>query len=276
MAAAARNLTSVTLELGGKSPTIVDETANITLAAETLMWGKFLNAGQSCVAPDYVYVHESVKSAFIAECQKVLRSRYGATAADQKQNSDMTRIVNQRHTQRVNALLSDAVSRGATVHAGGEVDLAQCYIAPTLLDGVPADSLIMEEEVFGPVLPILGYTDLDQIIARINAQPKPLSLYIWSRNKKHIDKVLTRTSSGGACVNHCVMQFVHGGLPFGGVNNSGIGNSHGHFGFKAFSHERAILRSSPLMLVKLFFPPFTKGRHNFVRRTVDMLKLPMF
>lgn len=276
MAAAAKHLTSVTLELGGKSPTIVGETADIKLAAETLMWGKFLNDGQTCVAPDHVYVHESVKSAFVAECRKVLQSRYGNTAADQKQNPDLTRIVNQRHTQRIGALLSDAVARGAAVYAGGEVDVGQCYIAPTLLDGVPAGSMIMDEEIFGPILPIVGYTDLESVITEINARPKPLALYIWSRDKKQIDRVLTRTSSGGACVNHCVMHFAHGGLPFGGVNNSGIGSAHGYYGFKAFSHERAVLRSSPLMLVKLFFPPFTKGRHNMIRRTVDMLKLPMF
>lgn len=275
MAAAARHLASVTLELGGKSPTIIDETADIKLAAETLMWGKFLNGGQTCVAPDHIYVHESVKDAFIAQCRKVLQSRYGATAADQKQNADLTHIVDRRHTLRIGGLLSDAVARGATVHAGGEVDVEQCYVAPTLLDRIDPDSKIMEEEIFGPLLPIFGYTDLETVVNEINSRPKPLSLYIWSRDKKQIDKVLTRTSSGGACVNHCVMHFAHGGLPFGGVNNSGIGSAHGYFGFKAFSHERAILRSSPLMLVKLFFPPFTKGRHNLIRRTVDMLKLPM-
>ncbi|MGE5622648.1 MAG: aldehyde dehydrogenase family protein, partial [Bacillota bacterium] len=169
MAAAAKNLTSVTLELGGKSPTIVTEHANLKQAAETLMWGKFLNAGQTCVAPDYVYVHESVKEAFIAECRKVLQQRYGATPAEQKRSPDFTRIVNPRHTPRVAALLSEATARGARVAAGGEVDVAQCYVAPTLLDRVPLESSIMEEEIFGPLLPILGYTRLDQVIADINA-----------------------------------------------------------------------------------------------------------
>lgn len=275
MASAARHLTSVTLELGGKSPTIVSETANIRLAAETLMWGKFLNGGQTCVAPDYIYVHQSVKQAFIDECRKVLQSRYGASAAEQKRNADLTRIVNQRHAQRIAALLSDAVSHGATVQAGGEVDVGQCYIAPTLLDHVPAGATIMEEEIFGPVLPILGYTQLDAVIGEINARPKPLALYMWSRDKKEIDKVLKRTTSGGACVNHCVMQFAHGELPFGGVNNSGIGSAHGYHGFKAFSHERAVLHSSPLMLVKLFFPPYTGSRRRLIRKVVDMLRLPM-
>ena len=275
MAAAAKHLTSLTLELGGKSPTIIGETADLRLAAETLMWGKFLNGGQTCVAPDYVYVHTSVKNAFMAECRKVLQSRYGATAVEQKRSADLTRIVNRRHTERIAALLSDATARGAAVQAGGEVDIADCYIAPTLLDQVPPDARIMEEEIFGPVLPVLAYSDLDTVIAEINARPKPLALYVWSQDRKEVEKILMRTSSGGACVNHCVMQFAHGELPFGGVNNSGIGSAHGYHGFKAFSHERAVLRASPLMLVKLFFPPYTKVRRRIIRSTVDLLRLPM-
>ena len=275
MTAAAKHLTSVTLELGGKSPTIVDASANLRLAAETIMWGKFLNNGQTCVAPDTLYVHASVKPAFIDECTKVLRERYGTTAAAQKQSPDLTRIVNVRHARRVAALLADAVARGALVQCGGEVDEDACYVAPTLLDNIAPGSAILEEEIFGPLLPIIGYTDLDQVIATINAAPKPLALYIWSRSQQHIDQVLLQTSSGGACVNHCVAQFAHGNLPFGGVNNSGTGNAHGAYGFRAFSHERAVLRSSPLMLIKMFFPPYTKNRSMLIRKTVDMLRLPM-
>ncbi len=275
MAAAARNLTSVTLELGGKSPTIIDETANLKLAAETLMWGKFLNNGQTCVAPDYVYVHDSVKEAFIAECKTVLEARYGATAAEQCSNPDLTRMVNRRHTARVAALLSDALVRGAHVRAGGTLDETQCFIAPTLLDNVPAGAAILEEEIFGPLLPIHGYSDLKQVIGAINAGPKPLALYIWSRKQAHIDALLARTSSGGACVNHCVAQFAHGNLPFGGVNNSGIGTAHGAYGFRAFSHERGVMRSSMLMTIKLFFPPYSKKRTYLLRKTVDLMRMPM-
>jgi aldehyde dehydrogenase (NAD+) len=274
MTAAAKHLTSVTLELGGKSPTIVDETANLRVAAETLMWGKFLNGGQTCVAPDYIYVHESVKTAFMGECKIVLNARYGQSAVEQKNNPDLTRIVNQRHTQRLASLLTDALQDGAQVVTGGDVDIEQCYIAPTLLDNISASSRIREEEIFGPLLPIIGYSSLDTVIAEINANPKPLALYVWSQNQSNIDKVINRTSSGGACINHCLMQFVHGNLPFGGVNNSGIGNSHGHFGFKAFSHERAVVKASKLMLVRLFFPPYDESRRKVIRMTVDSMRLP--
>ena len=264
MAAAAKHLTSVTLELGGKSPTIVDESADLTKAAQTIMWGKFLNSGQTCVAPDHLYVHESVKERFVAECKAVLAERYGATPEQQKASADFTHVINQRHTQRVSGLLADAVQRGARVLAGGEVDPSTCYIAPTLIDQVPAQATIMGEEIFGPVLPIIGFTSIDQVIAEINSQPKPLALYVWSRQESTIDKVVTSTSSGGVCVNHCMVHVAHGNLPFGGVNNSGIGNAHGIFGFKAFSHERAVLRSTWLNTIKMFFPPYTEGRQKVV------------
>lgn len=275
MAAAAKHLTSVTLELGGKSPTIVDESANLTLAAETIMWGKFLNNGQTCVAPDHVYVHSSVKAAFVDACRQVLHARYGDSAAAQKHTPDLTRIVNRRHTERVAALLTEAVDKGAVVRTGGEIDVDQCYIAPTLLEQIPAGSAILSEEIFGPLLPIIEYSDLNQVIAAVNAGPKPLALYMWSRNQRHIDQMLTQTSSGGACVNHCVAHFAHGNLPFGGVNNSGMGSAHGEYGFKTFSHERAVLRSSPLMPIKLFFPPYTAKRTWLIRKIVDSLRLPM-
>jgi aldehyde dehydrogenase (NAD+) len=161
------------------------------------------------------------------------------------------------------------------VLAGGDVDEANCYIAPTLLDQIPAGAAILSEEIFGPLLPVIDYTELDEVIAAINAAPKPLALYVWSTDRRAVSKVLVQTSSGGACVNHCVAQFAHGNLPFGGVNNSGLGSAHGEHGFKAFSHERAVLRASPLMLIKLFFPPYTQRRTRLIRRIVDALRLPM-
>ena len=274
MAAAARHLTSVTLELGGKSPVIVDETANLTSAAETLMWGKLANCGQTCVAPDHVYVHESVKDQFVAECRRVIGERYGKTADEQKASPHFAHVVNQRHTQRIAGLLEDARARGARFLQGGEVDVASAFIAPTLLDNVPVDATIMSEEIFGPVLPIIAWRDLDTVIREINAQPKPLALYIWSHNKARTRRIMAETSSGGVGINHCVLHYAHGNLPFGGVNNSGIGSAHGIFGFKAFSHERAVLKSGPVMVAKLFFPPYTGFKPKLIRMVVDMLKLP--
>ena len=256
MAAAAKHLTSVTLELGGKSPTIIDETADIKTAARTLMWGKFTNCGQTCIAPDYVYVHPSVKDAFVEECRAVLKECYGETAAEQMNSPNLARIVNDRHTKRIAGLLTDAKQRGARITIGGEFSEKDCFVQPTFLEDIPADATIQSEEIFGPLLPIMTYTDLDQVIAHINAQPKPLSLYIWSRSEHNIERVLKRTSAGGTCINHCVVQYAHGNLPFGGVNNSGIGSAHGIFGFKAFSHERAVVRTR-FMMARTLFPPYT-------------------
>jgi aldehyde dehydrogenase (NAD+) len=274
MAAAAKHLTSVTLELGGKSPVIIDETADLKTAAETLMWGKLANCGQTCVAPDHIYVHESVKDAFVAECQRVIGERYGRTADEQKASPHFARVVNQRHTQRIAGLLEDARARGARILQGGEVDIGTSFIAPTLLDNIPADATIMSEEIFGPVLPIIAWRDLDAVVREINAQPKPLALYIWSHNKDRTRRIMAQTSSGGVGINHCVLHYAHGNLPFGGVNNSGIGSAHGVYGFKAFSHERAVLKSGPVMVAKLFFPPYTGFKPKLIRTVVDMLKLP--
>jgi aldehyde dehydrogenase (NAD+) len=274
MAAAAKNLTSVTLELGGKSPVIVDESADIRQSAETLMWGKFTNCGQTCVAPDHLFVHESVKDKFVAACREVLAERYGKTPEAQRQSADLTHVINQRHTQRVAGLLQDAKDKGAKVLAGGEVDVASCYIAPTLIEQVPANAAIMSEEIFGPVLPIMAYRDVGEVVKQINAGHKPLALYIFSKNKARTRQLLEQTSSGGAAINHCVLHYAHGNLPFGGVNNSGIGSAHGEFGFKAFSHERAVLKAGPIMSVKMFFPPYTGLTMKLIKMTVDSLRWP--
>ncbi len=274
MAAAAKHLTSVTLELGGKSPVIVDESADLKQAAQALQWGKMTNCGQTCVAPDHVYVQESVKERFVAACRAVIAERFGSTPDEQRKTPDFARVVNQRHTQRIAGLLQDAQNRGARVLIGGQVDVAGCYIAPTLLDQIPAGASIMTEEIFGPVLPIIGYTDLDAVVREINAQPKPLALYIFSTNMQRARRLLAQTSSGGAAINHCVLHFAHGNLPFGGVNNSGIGSAHGEYGFKAFSHERAVLKSGPILMAKLFFPPYTGFKQKLIRWTVDSLRLP--
>jgi aldehyde dehydrogenase (NAD+) len=262
MAAAAQHLGSVTLELGGKSPVIVDATADLQAAAELILWGKFTNAGQTCVAPDHVFVQRSVRDRFVQLCQGLLASRYGASAEAVAASPDLARMITPRHAERLGALIDDARARGATLLAGGQHDAAARYVAPTLLGDVPAEARASDEEIFGPVLPIEPFDAIDEVIGRINARPKPLALYLFSRDKDTAARVLARTSSGGVCINHCVQQYAHGGLPFGGVNNSGIGSAHGHFGFKAFSHERACLAAGPVMLLRLFYPPYTafKGK----------------
>lgn len=252
MAAAAQNLTSVTLELGGKSPSIVDASANLRLAAANILWAKFTNAGQTCIAPDHVYVHESVKDAWLGCCREVLTQAYGSNLAEQQASPHLAHMVNARHTTRIKALLDDAQARGARVVLGGGVVEDACFVQPTLLDRVSPGSRVLEEEIFGPLLPVVSFRHLEEVIDKVNAGPKPLALYIYSQTPANIDKVLTQTASGGACVNHSLLQFLHGNLPFGGVNHSGMGSAHGYHGFKAFSHERAVVRAQVSWVATLF------------------------
>ncbi len=252
MAAAASHLASVTLELGGKSPTIVDASADLRLAARNIMWAKFANAGQTCIAPDHVYVHHSVKDEWVRCCQREIEKAYGSSPQAQQASPHLARIVNTRHASRLGTLLQDATARGARVLTGGAAMPEACFVQPTLLDQTPPDARVMREEIFGPLLPVIGYESLDEVIAAINADPKPLALYIYSRNRSHINQVLSQTTSGGACVNHSLVQFLQGRLPFGGVNHSGIGNAHGHYGFKAFSHERGVVQTQLPLAATLF------------------------
>ena len=272
MAAAAKHLTSVTLELGGKSPTIIDRSADITAAAESLMWGKLVNFGQSCVAPDYVFVHNSVREGFVKECRRVVAQRYG-DPAQQRETTDLARIINVRHAERIASLIDDALAKGAIAKIGGGHDAAARFIEPTLLECPLEPMRVLEEEIFGPVLPVVGYDTLDDVIAYINARPKPLALYVWSRDEAITQLVLQQTSSGGACINQCMLQYVNSHLPFGGVNESGIGNSHGYYGFRAFSHERAVLRGGRYNFVKMMMPPYTASRQRLVQRMVDALRI---
>lgn len=266
MAAAATHLSSLTLELGGKSPTIVDASADIDKAARNLCWGKFTNNGQTCIAPDHIYVHERVFDAFVDACRKALDTAYGEGATAQRQSPHLARVVNLRHARRLAGLLDDARARGARILCGGEVDVDERWIAPTLLTDLPANAQLMDEEIFGPLLPLIRYRDIEQVIADIHARPKPLALYLYSRNDALIEQVLRQTSAGGSCINTCVMQFGHGRLPFGGVNHSGLGNAHGWYGFKAFSHERAVLRER-FSAGWLLYPPYGA----LSRRILDLL-----
>ena len=254
MAAAAKNLTSVTLELGGKSPTIVEADSNVNAAAANVCWSKFMNNGQTCVAPDHVYVHESIADQFVASARSLLKERYGNFNSEIP--TDLACIVNERHTQRVINLLNDAEELGATVACGGVIDAERRYVAPTLLENVPADAQILKEEIFGPLLPIIRYKHIEDVITSINSREKPLALYIWGKSPKRIREILDRTSSGGACVNNTVIQVLHPHLPFGGVNNSGMGSTHGIHGFRAFSHARAVAQTH-FSALPLMYPPYT-------------------
>lgn len=266
MRAAADHLASVTLELGGKSPVIVDETANIKTAAKRVTWGKFLNNGQTCIAPDYLLVHESKKDQFVEEMKKNIAKQFGETEEERKQSDDYCRIVNNHHFGRIQQLIEDAVDKGANVAIGGNLDGSEDYIAPTVLTDVPLDSRIMEEEIFGPVMPVLSYKNLDETLELINSKEKPLALYIFSKNKSNINKVLNHTSAGGTVINETLVHNAHPNLPFGGVNNSGIGSAHGLFGFKTFSHERGVMKQHmPQASTENMYPPYT----NFVKKMID-------
>ena len=263
MAAAARNLSSVTLELGGRSPVIVDSSANLDLAAKMIMAAKFINNGQTCIAPDHLYVEESVREAFIQRCVSWVAETYGHSVEEQKANPNLSRVVSQRHTARLAALLEEAVAGGAQVLAGGTVDREARFITPTLLANVPPGAAMMREEIFGPILPIISYISLDDVLATLQSAPKPLALYVWSRRSAVSDRVVAVTTSGGVCINHCLIQFAHGNIPFGGVNASGIGNSHGLWGFAAFSHERAVV-TSRIMIADKLLPPYTRLKQRLI------------
>ena len=258
MHAAAEHLASVTLELGGKSPCVVDVDADVSWAAKRIAWGKFMNAGQTCVAPDYVLVHESRAREFLAAVNVAVANMYGASEADRATTPDFCRIIDDEHFARIAGLIDATVRGGATVEIGGTRDPAQRYIAPTVLSGVTFDAPIMAEEIFGPVLPVITYASLESALAQINARPKPLALYAFSKRNAVVERILERTSAGATIANDTVLHWAHPNLPAGGVGESGTGSYHGLFGFKAFSHERSVMRQSKASLAPLLAPPYGK------------------
>jgi aldehyde dehydrogenase (NAD+) len=258
MEAAAKNLCSVTLELGGKSPVIIDETASLDYAALHIAWGKIINGGQTCIGVDYVLVHENKVNEFIEKTKNQLKIFYGQNMDDWKKTPDLCRIINEKNFLRLKNLVSEAVKNGANIEIGGEFDQAEKYISPTVLKNVPLDSAIMQEEIFGPILPVITFRNLEDAIKIIDSRPKPLALYIFSENESNIQTILKNTSSGGTVINGVIVHFTNFNLPFGGVNHSGIGNYHGHYGFKAFSNERAVLRvNKQLNMLHRMFPPYS-------------------
>jgi aldehyde dehydrogenase (NAD+) len=269
MEAAAKHLASVTLELGGKSPTIIDETANVDAAAKRIAWAKYSNNGQICLAPDYLFVHESKKDEFLEKFKENIEAFYGL---DARRSDSYARIVNNRHHQRLSGYLEDAKNKGATVAYGGRTEGSEDYIEPTVLTDVDSSMDVMTEEIFGPLLPVHSYKSLDEPIGMINSKEKPLALYIYSKSKGNIDRIIENTRAGGTCINHNAIHFFNHNLPFGGSNNSGIGKGHGFFGFEAFSNPRGVLKQwSPLSGIDLMTAPFTKFKQLLIDLTIKYL-----
>ncbi|MEK4868226.1 aldehyde dehydrogenase [Niallia sp. FSL W8-1348] len=259
MEAAAKNLVPVTLELGGKSPVIVDKSADIKVAAHRIIWGKTLNSGQTCVAPDYLMVHEDVKQELVEEMKETLKAFYSSTAEESK---DYGRIVNNRHFNRLKTILEKDNDQ---IIFGGATNSDTRFIEPTLIEGTWT-SASMEDEIFGPLLPIITYRDLDEAINSINKLSKPLALYLFTSEKRVEEKVLTEISSGGVSINNTITHLANPELPFGGVGSSGIGSYHGQYSFTTFSHEKSILKTSTKINVQLLFPPYNEKNLSLVRR----------
>jgi acyl-CoA reductase-like NAD-dependent aldehyde dehydrogenase len=246
--AAAKNLTPVTLELGGKSPCIVDDNIQLTHTSRRILWGKFSNAGQTCVAPDYLLVNKKIKSKLLDQMKAHLKEFYGD---DPQKSPDYGRIISPRHFDRVARLMA-----GTNVIHGGKTDKADLFISPTFIDGPSVNDAVMQEEIFGPLLPIIEYDTIDEAIAFTKKFAKPLALYIFSENQAVVNKVLEETSFGGGCVNETVMHVGQTRMPFGGVGDSGIGGYHGQSSFDTFSHLKSILKKSTLMDMAIKYPPY--------------------
>lgn len=242
MKAAAEHLTSVTLELGGKSPALIDDTADLNDAAGKIIWGKFVNCGQTCIAPDYILVPEAHKERLVMEMKVFLQKFYDPDYKGISHSGDYARIINKRHFTRIKNLLLDAMEKGATLEFGGNAEESDLFFEPTILSGITSEMDVIQEEIFGPILPIVTYKSMEEAIELINSKPKPLAPYYFGKNPSTSKKVLKETSSGNAVINDCVLHFLHNELPFGGVNNSGIGKSHGYYGFLAFSNEKGVLK----------------------------------
>jgi len=260
MEAAAKHLTPVTLELGGKSPTIVDATANLRVAARRIAWGKFLNAGQTCIAPDYLLVDKKVASAFVGELRVAIKEFYGD---DPKQSGDYARIVNGHHFNRLASMLES----GSAV-IGGETDANTKYIAPTVLSDVNISAPVMQDEIFGPILPMVEIDNVAEAIAFINSKPHPLALYVFSEDDRAIDAVIERTTAGGVTVNGTILHISNPNLPFGGVGESGMGAYHGKSSIDIFQHRKPVLRKSTKVDPSIAYPPYTEKKMKLIRKAV--------
>ncbi|MEK4047054.1 aldehyde dehydrogenase [Paenibacillus sp. FSL H8-0048] len=259
MEAAARNLVPLTLELGGKSPAIVDRTANLEVAAKRILWGKMMNAGQTCIAPDYVLAHEEIREPLLDKMKTVLTDFFGA---DPRLSPDYGRIVNERQFERLAGILE---ADRAKVYAGGHTVKEELYIEPTLLDQASWSDAAMQDELFGPILPVIGYTQLDEAIKQVNDRAKPLALYLFTEDSHVRQEVLSRVSFGGGCVNDTISHVANPHLPFGGVGHAGIGAYHGKYSFDLFSHTKSVLSKSTKIDISFLFPPYG-DRVKWVRK----------
>lgn len=258
MAAAANNLTPVTLELGGKSPVIIDESANIHVAARRIAWGKWLNAGQTCVAPDYILVNEKVRQPFLDELGKAITDFFGA---DPQTSESYGRIVSPRHFDRLKSLMT-----GGKVIIGGETNAESRYVAPTVLADVDMNSALMNEEIFGPLLPVLSINSTKQAVEFITARPHPLALYVFAENKSVVKEVLAKTTAGGVTVNGTLMHLTSPHLPFGGIGESGMGGYHGKSGVRLFQHMKPVLSRGTKLDPSLAYPPYTDKKEKIFRK----------
>lgn len=258
MQAAATHLTPVTLELGGKSPAIVCEDADIDASARRIVWGKFINAGQTCIAPDYALVHKSKTKEFIDAAQKYIREFYGTNPIA---SPDFARIIDNQQFDRLARMLDNC-----TIVIGGQTDKDQRYIAPTVITNVTLEHPSMQEEIFGPILPVLEFTTIDEAIATVKIFPKPLATYVFTTKTKQWQKLIHELSFGGGCINDTISHYASPYLPFGGVGDSGIGHYHGKASFDTFTHYKSVLKKPFLIDIFLRYPPYNKGKVSFVKR----------
>ena len=268
MKAAAQHPCSVTLELGGKSPVIVDDLKSLKSAAQKIVWAKLSNAGQICVAPDYVFVPAHREQDLIDALKTAMLELYPGNVAE---NKDYQRIAAPRHADRINQLVEDALRRGAKLVHGGQTDVEGCLVEPTILAELADNSEVMQDEIFGPVLPIVPYTHFDEVVEAVNARPTPLALYIYSKRKAFVNEALERMQSGGASINNCVIHVSSNHLPFGGLGNSGIGSGHGEHGFKEFTHFRGVYEQRFDGAGAWLMPPYTPWKTKLIDRLLRWL-----
>ncbi len=259
MEKASKHLTPVTLELGGKSPVIVHNTADLRISAKRIMWGKLINAGQTCVAPDYVLAHEDIYEDLIKEFIKVTKEFYGEDIIN---NKDFGRIINERHMDRLSNILNHDKEK---IVFGGNMDLEKKYISPTILKDVTLEDMVMSEELFGPILPVIKYKDMEDIKYYISKNKNPLALYVFSEDSNFSEDVITRFTFGGGCVNDTISHVASTYLPFGGIGTSGMGNYHGKASFDTFTHDKSIVKKSTKIDIKLVFPPY-KNKVNLIKK----------